>query len=150
MADVIFGGFWTALLAGNLSGSPDLRCHLLMSANTCVAEPDAVNVADITTLDEFDGLGYAALDCASVTVAYVDAADEVQIDFADGSFGALVAAGSDVIQGMLVKLYVDGTTVNDVVLGYTEGGSGFGANAVGGPVTITLGASGLIFGRQAV
>ena len=130
MAAVIHKGFYEALLAGDLAGTPDLRCLLTMSATTCDTEDYGVVVlSDFTDIDEFDGVNYVRLDCASVTVAYDDGDEELQIDFTSpASFGDPVAPGSDVISGMLVYLYVDGDPDNDIALGWTDQG-GFGVNA---------------------
>lgn len=148
MAAVVHKGFYTALQAGSLAGTPDIRCLLTMGSTTCDTEEDSVNLADFTDIDEFDGVGYTRLDAASVTFAYVDADDEMQLDFADGSFGDPVAPGSGVISGMLVYLYVDGDPDNDVALGWTDQG-GFGVNAANGALSITLPADGLMFARSA-
>lgn len=147
MASVIYQGFYAALEAGDLA-APDVRIKLVMSATTCDTEEDAINLADFTTIDEFDGVGYVELDCASVTTGYDATDDEWQLDFADGSFGNPVAPGSDVIQGMLVYLYVDGTDANDVALAYSDSG-GFGVNANNGDLALTLPANGLMFARAA-
>jgi hypothetical protein len=149
MAELIHKGFFEALLAGDLTGAPDVRCRLVMSATTCDTESLAHHLDDFTTIDEFDGVGYTELDAASVTCAYVDGDLEIQLNFTDpASFGDPVAPGSDIIQGMLVYLYVDGTTPNDVALAYTDQG-GFGGNAANGSVTLTLATEGLLFVRQA-
>lgn len=145
---MLFKGFYQALAGGDLETTPDVRCKLVMSSFSGETEEDAVNLSDITTLDEFDGIGYAELDCADVTTGYVDADDEWQLDFTDGNFGTDVAPGSDVIYGMLVYLYVDGTEANDVALGFTKEG-GFGVNAANGSLNLTLPAGGLMFVRQA-
>lgn len=147
MAAVIYQGFYQALEAGSLA-SPDIRILLVMSATTCDTENDAVNLADFTALDEFDGVGYVRLDCAAVTTGYDTGDDEWQLDFTDGSFGNPVAPGSDVIQGMVVYLHVDGTAANDIALGYTDSG-GFGVNAANGDLALTLPATGLMFARAA-
>ena len=84
----------------------------------------------------------------AVTTGYVDADDEWQLDFTDAVFGDPVAPGSEVIAGLFVYLYVDGTAANDIILASTTTG-GFGVNANNGSVTLTLPLAGLLFGRQA-
>lgn len=145
MADIIFAGYHEARDAGLLAGTPDIRLALVMSGFT--GDADSVNVADVT-LDEFDGVGYARLDAASVTAGYVDADDEWQLAMASGDFGDPVAPGSDVIAGMVAILNVDGTAANDYILGFTDTG-GFGVNANNGPLNLTIPAAGLMFDRQA-
>lgn len=147
MATVIYKGFYDSLEAGDLA-APDIRILLVMSATTCDTEEDAVNLADFTTLDEFDGVGYSRLDCASVTTGYNATDDEWQLDCASGSFGDPVAPGSDVIQAMVVYLHVDGTAANDVALAYSSDG-GFGVNANNGDLALTVPAAGLMFARTA-
>jgi hypothetical protein len=148
MATTIFQGFYDDLLAGELTGAPDLRVLLVMSSFSGETEEDAQTLSDITTLDEFDGVGYSRLDLAGVAVAYDSTADEVQFDGTDGSFGDPVAPGSDVIYGMVVYRYVDGTAANDVVHAFTSDG-GFGVNANNGPLSLTVPAAGLLFIRPA-
>lgn len=148
MAEVVFKGFYEALAGGLLEGTPDIRIRLVMSGFTGETEEDAVYRADLTAVDEFDGVGYVALDCANVATAYSDADDEWQLDFDDDDFGDPVAPGSDDIYGMLVELYVDGTAANDYVLGFSDQG-GFGVNANNGPLNLVLPAGGLMFVRQA-
>lgn len=148
MASVIFQGFYDALAAGDLETTPDVRIKLVMPSTTCDVDEDAVNLADFSAIDEFDGIGYAELNCASVATGYDATDDEWQLDFDDGNFGNPVAPGSDVIQGMLVYLYVDGTDANDVALAYSDAG-GFGVNANNGELALTLPASGLMFVRSA-
>jgi hypothetical protein len=148
MADTIFRGFYQALEAGLLTGSPDVRVKLVMGSFSGEAEQDAVHVGDLTNIDEFDGLGYGELDCANVTAGYVDAADEWRLGFDAAEFGDPVAPGSDVITGLLAILHVDGDPDHDHVLGFTDAG-GFGVNANNGPLSLTLPAAGLLFVRQA-
>lgn len=146
MADQIFKGFYQALEAGLLDGSPDIRVGLAMSGFT--ADADSVHEDDATDLDEFDGVGYSRLDAANVVAGYVDADDEWQLDFDDDEFGDPVAAGSGTIEGLFVILHVDGDPANDYLLGYTDTGA-FGVNANNGPLALTLPTGGLMFVRQA-
>jgi hypothetical protein len=148
MADTIFKGFYQALEAGLLTGSPDVRVKLVMGSFTGEAEEDAVHVSDLTNVDEFDGLGYGELDCSGVTAGYVDADDEWRLGFDAADFGDPVAPGSDVIKGLLAILHVDGDPAHDYVLGFTDAG-GFGVNANNGPLSLALPAAGLLFVRQA-
>jgi hypothetical protein len=146
MADQIFKGFYQALEAGLLEGSPDIRVGLAMAGFT--ADADSVNVSDATDLDEFDGVGYSRLDAANVVAGYVDADDEWQLDFDDDDFGDPVAAGSGAIEGLFVILNVDGDPDNDYLLGYTDSG-GFSVNANNGPLGLIVPEDGLLFVRQA-
>ena len=152
MASKIFKGGLDAQKAGDLDGTPDLRIMLVMTAFSGLTDGDVVNVADITTVDEFDGIGYVEYDAVAVAWSWDTGSGEWRLTFTNGGgdeFGDPVAAGSDVIHGLLVKLYVDGTDANDVVVGFTGDGGGFGSNANAGPVGITLPAAGLLFHREA-
>jgi hypothetical protein len=141
MAAQVYKGFWTALEAGSLA-SPDIRYGLYMSGFSFDA--DSINLAD-GTLDEFDGVGYARVDAASVTSGYVDADDEWQLDSSDAVFGDPVAPGSEVIAGMFGYLHVDGTAANDIILFSTDEG-GFGVNANNGSLSFALPTGGILAG----
>lgn len=138
MADIIFQGGMKALVDGDLA-APDLRGKLVMSDFTGAAEEDAINLDDITTIDEFDGTGYVELDAASVAVAYDSTADEYQWTFDPGYFNAdddegVVSAGSDDWIGILWYLYVDGTDANDIAVAFEDTGTG---NGVGTAILYT-------------
>lgn len=143
MADQLYKGFWNDLIAGALA-TPDLRVFLFMSSFS--ADADAVNLDD-ATLDEFDGVGYSRIDCAGVTVAYVDADDTVYIDFDDDTWGAIVAPGSEAPSGLGLYRHVDGTAANDVLLATITTGSFVNAN--NGEYNLVVPANGLLFGQQA-
>ena len=144
MANVIYKGFYTALQAGALAGTPDIRYALYMPGFNFDADSETLGDG---TLDEFDGVGYSRQTADDVTFAYVDAADEMQLGSADVEFGDPVAAGTDDIEGVAVILYVDGTD-NDVLLASTTAG-GFPAQANNGSLTLVLPEAGLLFARQA-
>jgi hypothetical protein len=148
MATLIFKGFYDALAGGLLETTPDVRVLLVMPGTTCDTEEDAAVLADFTAVDEFDGVGYARLNLAGVTTGYDATDDEWQLLATSGDFGNPVAPGSDVIQGMVVYLHVDGTAANDVPLGYSSDG-GFGVNANNGALDLTIPANGLMFNRSA-
>ena len=104
------------------SGTPDIRLMLCMASFTGESEEDAVNLEDITTLDEFDGVGYQQVDCANVAFDYDSDDDEYQLTFDAGEFNAedeAVAAGTDDATYLVAKLYVDGSEANDIILAST-------------------------------
>lgn len=147
MADVIFQGGMKALVDGDLASAPDIRGKLVMGDFTGAAEEDAINLDDITTIDEFDGVGYVELDCANVAMAYDATDDEYQLTFDAGYFNAdddegTVDAGSDDWIGILWYLYVDGTDANDVAVAFEDTGAG---NGVGTAVLYTPHADGAIY-----
>lgn len=151
MADVIFQGGFKALADGELAGSPDIRLALVMSGFTGASEEDSINVADLTTLDEFDGVGYQRLDAESVSFAYDSVEDEYQLTFDAGEFnasGGTVTPGSDDAIGILVILYVDGTAANDILIGFTDSG-GFPFNGANTVIQYTPHADGMLVLRAA-
>lgn len=116
MAQVVYQGFFVDLEAGTVTDATDLRAKLVMSSTTIDVE-DALNLVDFTAIDECDGVGYAELDLASLSVAYDDTNDRLMIDAADGDF----TGGTDILQvstrqitRVLFYRYVDGTDANDV------------------------------------
>lgn len=127
-------------------GTADLRVKLLMSNTTADTERDALTLATITTLDEFDGAGYAELDLASLTTTRVDGSDRTQVDAANGTFGATVAAGTRSIVALLYYVYIDGGA-GDYPLTYDDTPSVFAGgtfNGDGGPLTIAFDATGFL------
>ena len=142
MTDQLYQGFWNDLIAGE-AATPDLRAFLFMSS--FAADPDAVNLDD-ATLDEFDGVGYSRVDCASVSVAYDSTDNKVYIDFEDDSWGDPVAPGSEAPTGLGVYRYVDGTAANDVLWASIETGTYVNAN--NGEYDLVLPEDGLLFGQQ--
>lgn len=147
MGDIIFQGGKLALVTGLLASGCDLRGMLVMGDFTGAAEEDAINLADITTIDEYDGTGYQQLDCASTTLAYDATSNEYRLDFEDGYFNAsddagTVDAGSDDWIGILWKLYVDGTDANDIAVAFEDIGAGIG---VGTAVAYTTHVNGLLY-----
>lgn len=146
MADIQYQGFKKALVEGLLDGTPDIRLMLCMSSFTGESEEDAVYLDDITTLDEFDGVGYQQIDCANVAFDYDSDDDEYQLIFDAGEFNAedeTVAAGSDDATYLVHYLYVDGGS-GDIILASTDAG-GLPFNAVGTAITYTPGATGTLY-----
>jgi hypothetical protein len=130
----------------NLS-TADIRTKLLMSNTTCGTQEDATNLAAFTTMDEYDGSGYTALDLASIMATKVDASDRTQIDAADGSFGSAVSAGTRSIVALLHYVRVDGTTTNDYPLIFDDTPPQFASgtfNGDGGPLSIALDPTGFL------
>jgi hypothetical protein len=122
---------------GDLAGSPDLRGLLTMGGTTCDTE-DAVNLADFTTIDEFDGVNYVRIDFANVADAYDAATRKMQITADNGDCGTDVAPGSGPISGMLILRHVDGTEANDRAVCWTDEGGLAGVNAANGALNVVL------------
>lgn len=147
MGDVIYQGLQKALVDGDLAGSPDVRLMLVMSNFSGETEEDSINIADITTLDEYDGAGYQEIDCASAAFAYDATDDEYQFTCDADEFnagGGTVAAGSRQATGIVGKLHVDGTDANDIILFFTDSG-GFPFDGVGTAVSYTPHTDGVFY-----
>ena len=143
MAIVVYKGARVDLLAGNVTAAADVRVLAVMSGSTAPTDEDAVNLANITTLAEFDGSGYSRIDLASVAVATDDVNDRHEVTAAAGSFGANVAAGSDPAIGLVYYRRVDGTAANDVAWCYNDSG-GFPFDPGGGAWDLTPSAEGFL------
>lgn len=151
MADIIFQGGYKALVDGLLASAPDIRLRLVMSGFSGASEEDSIYVADLTTVDEFDGIGYLEIDCANVSMAYDSAENEYQLTHDAAEFnasGGTVSPGSDDAIGILVVLNVDGTDANDYVIGFTDSG-GFPLTGANTAITYTPNADGILVLRAA-
>lgn len=120
----------------------DIRAMLVMTNTTADTDQDAGTISAITTLDEYDGSGYAR---AALTQSVVrdDANNRAELDANDFSFGATVGAGTRQAAGMVIYRYVDGTAANDLPIAYIDtGGFPFAGN--GGAINVTVNAEGLL------
>jgi hypothetical protein len=142
MADFWYTPAKTKLAKGDLDfDTADLRVKLCMSNTTCDTEQDAANLAAFTTIDAYDGTGYTDLDLASVSVASDLANDRAEIDYADGTFGATVGAGTRQWVGMLYYVRVDGTNANDYPVAWKDLTPN---NGNGGALNLTVNTEGLL------
>lgn len=144
MANFWFTNAKLKLAKGDLDfDTADIRAKLLMSNTTVTTagQEDATNLAGITTLDEYNGSGYTELDLASVSVTADNTNNRAEIDYADGSFGTTVAAGTRNWVGILYYCRVDGTTTNDYPVAWVDLTP---ANGNGGAVNLVINAEGLL------
>lgn len=142
MADFVYTPAKTKLAKGDLDFDVvDLRIKLCMSNTTADTDQDAANLAGITTLDEYNGTGYTEIDLASVAVNEDAVNNRAEIDYADGSFGSAVGAGTRQWVGMLYYVRVDGTTANDYPVAWKDLTPN---NGNGGAVNLTVNAEGLL------
>ena len=151
MADIILQGGLTALADGDLAGAPDVRLALVCGSFSGESEPEAINVADISVLDEFVGVGYQRIDCDNVDFSYDSGSAEFRLTFDAGEFnaaGGSVAAGPNDAEGLVAILYVDSTAANDIIIGYTTEGA-FPLNGVGTAIEYTPDADGILYMKQA-
>ena len=143
MAGIIHQGFYEALAAGLLEGTPDVRCYIGMEAYSYDA--DAIHIDD-GTLDEYDGANYEALDLTGVSTSYDTASNQWRLYATSGTFGVnpLGVPTSDA-SAVAITLYVDGNPANDYMLGSIITALGVTA---GGVMRLNIPDTGLIFGRQ--
>lgn len=142
MADFWYTPAKTKLAKADLDfDTVDLRVKLCMSNTTADTDQDAANITAISTLDEYDGSGYTALDLANVSVNEDTGNNRVEIDYDNGTFGATVAAGTRNIVGMLYYVRVDGTPGNDYPVAWKDV-TPFNGN--GGAINLTVNAEGLL------
>lgn len=142
MADFWYTPAKQKLAKGDLDfDTVDLRVKICMSNTTCDTEQDAANLAAFTTIDAYDGSGYTDLDLASVSVNQDDANNRSEIDYADGTFGAAVGAGTRQWVGLLYYVRVDGTNANDYPVAWKDLTAN---NGNGGAVNLTVNAEGLL------
>lgn len=119
MATTVYNDFKQRCMAAYFTGA-DIRIALLMTNTTAGSENDGiVNIADITTLDEFDGANYARQALASEASNKDDANDRAEFDANDVTLTAL-GAGTRSIAGVMVYEHVDGTDANDLVIGFVQ------------------------------
>lgn len=119
----------------------DVRAILCMSDTTADTDQDAATISAITTLDEYDGSGYTEIDLGASTITQDDPNNRSEIDYADGTFGATVAAGTRNWVGMLYYAFVDGNPANDWPIAWKDLTP---ANGNGGAVNLTVNAEGLL------
>ncbi len=116
----------------------DIRMKALSSNTTAGTEEDVTSLAGFTTIDEYDGAGYAEKDLAAVGATKVDASDRTEVDADDGTFGATVSAGTRPVTAVLFYIWVDGTDANDFPLSYDDSAPQFPQQGDGGPMNFTI------------
>ena len=121
----------------------DVRVILVMSDTTADTDQDAATIAAITTLDEYDGSGYAEIDGANLTVAEDAPNNRAEITIDAGNFGTTVGVGTRQAVGAVVYAFVDGTPGNDWPIAFIDSG-GFPFDGNGGQINFTPNAEGLL------
>lgn len=122
----------------------DIRLLLCMTNTTADTDQDAGTLSAITTLDEYDGSGYARAALTSQSVVRDDANNRAEITATSPvSFGATVAAGTRQAAGALAYRHVDGTAANDQPIAWIDTG-GFPVNGGGGAFQLAINAEGLL------
>jgi hypothetical protein len=122
MASRIYNEALRAIAAGEIDlNAADIRAKLLMTNTTADTDNDAiVEVVDITTLDVCDATGYADIDMSGLAVNKDDPNDRAEFDAADLVFSGLSGDATRDYQGVLLYVYVDGTTANDKVIAFVD------------------------------
>jgi hypothetical protein len=108
MASFVYTPALALLSAANLNA---LQMLLVMTNTTADTEVDAENPADITTLDEMDGVGYARETLTSEAVNVDLANNRAEVDWDDATFPAM-ANGTRQIQGWMVIQVVGGAATD--------------------------------------
>jgi hypothetical protein len=121
----------------------DVRVILVMSDTTADTDQDAATIAAITTLDEYDGSGYAEIDGANLTVAEDAPNNRAEITIDAGNFGTTVGVGTRQAVGAVAYAFVDGTPGNDWPIAFIDSG-GFPFDGNGGQINFTPNAEGLL------
>jgi hypothetical protein len=126
----------------------DLRLVGCMTNTTADTDLDADTMAEITTLDEYDGSGYSIVALTGEVVNYDEPNNRVEIDCNDlAPLYAALAAGTRQMAGFIVKQHVDGTLANDKPIAWIDqpaGAGGFPFAGNGGVVNLTISAEGLL------
>lgn len=122
--------------------SSSWRVALVMTNTTALTDQDAATVAAISTLDEYNGSGYARATPGTPVVNRDDPNNRAEFDANDVTFSAL-GAGTRQAQAMLLIKNVDGTAANDIPVAYIDG-TGFPFAGNGGDVTIQWNVEGIV------
>jgi hypothetical protein len=124
----------------------DIRALLVMSNTTADTDEDATFIADIGTLDEYDGASYARVALTGEAFAVDTTNDRFGFD-ADAFVFAALAVGTRQCVGLLLYLHVTDDTDSKPLL-YIDG-TGFPFDGNGSDVTFTPNAAGVMYSRNA-
>lgn len=130
------------LLKGNLDfDGQDYRVMLVSSNTTADTDQDAKFIADLGTLDEYDGSGYVRKALASEAVSQDDANNRGEFT-ADPVTWTALGVGTRQAVGMILYRHVTNDADSVLIAYYDSGGFPFDGN--GGDITITPNAQGLL------
>lgn len=118
----------------NLS-SADMRMLIVMTNTTAHTSEDATTISGITTLDEFDGSGYARKTLAGEAVAIDNANDRAEFTFTAPVWTAL-GAGTRQAKAAILFLFVTNDS-DSVPVAYIDTSPAFPFTATGVDVTLT-------------
>lgn len=117
----------------------DIRCLLVMSNTTADTDQDVENIADIGTLDEFDGANYVRKTAANEAQAQDDANNRSELSFDPMTWTAL-GNGTRALVGMVIYLHVT-NDADALLIAYVDLGT---INPGGADLTITNNAQGIL------
>ena len=144
MASFVYTHAKALLLQGGLNfleAGQDMRVMLVMTNTTADTDQDVENIADITTLDEYDGANYVRKALANQAVNEDAANNRGEFDADDVTWTAL-GAGTRQAQGMVLYRHVTNDADAILVAFIDTGGFPFSGN--GGNVTVTWNAEGIL------
>jgi hypothetical protein len=120
----------------------DVRAALLMSNTTGDTDEDATFIADIGTLDEYDGASYARVALSGESFAVDTTNDRFKFDATDFAFSTL-GVGTRQAVGLLIYLHVSNDSDSKPLI-YIDG-TGFPFDGNGADVNFTIHADGLAY-----
>lgn len=120
----------------------DIRAILVMTNTTADTEKDKQFISEFTTLDEYDGAGYARVACTSESFT-VDTVNHHFKFTCDPITFAALGAGTRQCQGILLYLHVTNDADSKPLM-YIDG-TGFPFAGSGGDVVFTPNASGVMY-----
>jgi len=143
MANFIYNEAKRAILAGEIdfNAPDDFRVALVMSNTTADTQDDTNLMNGFTTLDEYDGSGYARQALTGEVINEDVANNRAEFDANDVTFSSL-GAGTRQAVGMILFKHVTNDT-DSVPIAYIDTG-GFPFDGNGGDVTIQWNAEGII------
>ena len=144
MASFVYTPALGLLAAATLTG--DVRAILVMSNTTADTETDSEFIGSITTLDQYDGAGYARVALTTEAWAAVLATDRFKFS-ADAIVFPSLSVGTRQCVGLLLYLHVTNDADSKALM-YIDG-TGFPFDGNGANVTFTPHADGIMYTRNA-
>lgn len=142
MASFVYTPAKTALAGAQLDlDTHDMRILLVMTNTTADTDQDVQNIADIGTLDEMDGSGYARQTLTGEAINEDAANNRAEFDANDATFSTL-GAGTRSVAGIVLYRHVT-NDADAVLLAYIDSG-GFPFAASGTDVVVQWNAEGIV------
>ena len=144
MPNFVYNEMKRALAAGEVNFAEagiDMRVALVMTATTADTEDDVNFVDELTTLDEYDGSGYARQQVDTQVINEDSANNRAEVDGVDVTFSSL-GVGATQAQAALLIMHVT-NDADSLLIAYIDTG-GFPFDGNGGDVTIQWNAEGIL------